>query len=247
MSTFERLCVCAYVCMCVCVCFPELEGCVGRSVLCRYKLIYRIQKLYAGESCVLCTFLWKKVKLFIAVCVCVCVWCVYESEYGGKREREREIERETGMALQEIYVCFHTDQKMTTVVLPRWLKVICFMIQTVIWNRWLLVQSWPQSVYEHFIYYAMCVKPLFMHEKRQWERCGTMGVRWRGGWREDITHTRARTHTHTHTGFRNCSYPKMTNPSLSWQAVQQFSIFITMWFTGQVLAAYNRLVMDGSH
>lgn len=41
--------MCVYVCAhpCMCVPNPELEGCVGRSALCRYKLILGIQTLGA--------------------------------------------------------------------------------------------------------------------------------------------------------------------------------------------------------
>lgn len=76
------VCVYAYVC----VPNPELEGCVGRSVLCRYKLISRIQTLGAGKSYVLQHRFMKGGKLvYSRVCLCECDVSVGWKERDGQK------------------------------------------------------------------------------------------------------------------------------------------------------------------
>lgn len=83
-GTYEKI-ICFHMCPLVCkwkhVCVnvrfpdPELQGCVGRSILCWCKLISRIQTrsaLCRNRDVCFCTHLWKKVEWLIAACMPVC-------------------------------------------------------------------------------------------------------------------------------------------------------------------------------
>lgn len=103
---------------CVCVSHSELECCVGRSILCWCKLISGIQTLGALCSCVLLHPFMKGGKMVYAVAVCVRVReCVCECARGN---REKDREEKTTLILEIGCLCFHIEQKVTTVALPSW-------------------------------------------------------------------------------------------------------------------------------